>query len=695
MSGRSFTSLSWKVRHTMATPTRPSASDAPGVGPPTLPSPHKYDSALGWIRHVLFGRPLPTSRADEQKLPIGMALPILSSNMLSSNAYATEAILAILILAQAGPGAFRFATPIALAISAVLVVVTLSYIQIIYAYPEGGGAYPVSRDNLNPVASLIAGASLMVDYLLTVAVSVAAGVAAIIAMLAGTAAGTLLQAHIVPLCLIAIVALTVANVRGLRESGALFAAPTYVFIGAILATIVAGLIAQAAHPAYAQAALAQGRAEALRGAGDGMRAVGWILLLQAFSQGCAALTGMEAISSTVPVFRQPSDRNAALTMYVMSGLAVVMFFGLTYVANALGMPYHGAADFDAARPGYQSVVAVVAARAWPPALHFMFYVVQVSTALVLLLAANTAFAGFPQLASMMARDSYLPRQLASLGDRLAYNNGIIILALIAAALIVIFRGLVDALLPMYAIGVFIGFTLAQAGMVRRWRRLRTPGWQRSLAFNVLGATATGLVVLIIAVSKFDSGDPISPHFHLGPYHPHYGVWIVLALVPLMVWAFLKVHQHYEETAQELSLERPVAAMPSHNTVLVLVSRLHRGIVDALNYARMMGDDVRAICIESNPDNTPGLKKDWERWAGDIPLVIMESPYRSLLGPLMRYIDAVQRERTDDIVTIIIPELVSRKWWHRLLHNQAAPVIRFALAARRDVFVVSARYFLGR
>jgi amino acid transporter len=653
-----------------------------------LLSPHKYESALGWVRHLLFGRPLPTSRADEQKLPIGMALPILSSNALSSNAYATEAILAILILAKAGPGAFSYSVPIAVAICALLLIVTISYIQIIYAYPEGGGAYPVSRDNLNPAASLVAGASLMVDYLLTVAVSVAAGVAAIIAMLAGTAAGTLLQAHIVPLCLISIVALTIANVRGLRESGLLFAVPTYVFIVGILATVVAGLFA---HAGPASPALTP--ANAVHQASDGMRAIGWILLLQAFSQGCAALTGMEAISSTVPVFRHPSDRNAALTMYVMSGLAVVMFLGLTYVANKIGMPYLHPQDFDASRPGYQSVVAVVADRAWPHALHFMFYVVQISTALVLLLAANTAFAGFPQLTSMMARDSYLPRQLAAIGDRLAYNNGIIVLALVASLLIIIFNGLVDALLPMYAIGVFIGFTLAQAGMVRRWNRLRTPGWQRSMISNALGALATGLVVLIIAVSKFATGDRISKAFHFGPYYPHYGVWIVLALVPVMVITFLKIHQHYATLAQELSLERPVAAMPSHNTVLVLVSRLHRGIVDALNYAEMISDDVRGISIESNPDGTPILKRDWEKWAGDIPLVIMESPYRSLLGPLLRYIDAVQRERSDDVVTIIIPELVSRKWWHRLLHNQAGPLIRFALAARRDVYVVSARYFL--
>jgi hypothetical protein len=425
-----------------------------------------------------------------------------------------------------------------------------------------------------------------------------------------------------------------------------------------------------------------------------VRAIGWILILQAFSQGCAALTGMEAVSSTVPVFERPSAQNAAKTMYVMSGLAVLMFFGLTYVANTLGTSYAQPSDFDASRPGYQSVVAIVADRAWPASLHWMFYVVQISTAIVLLLAANTAFAGFPQLTSMMARDGYLPRQLANIGDRLAYSNGIIILAVVAGALIIIFHGLVDALLPMYAIGVFIGFTLAQTGMVRRWMSLQTQGWQKSLFFNALGAISTGLVVLIIAVSKFDNGDKISPYFHVGPYFPHYGVWIVLVLVPIMVLAFLNIHRHYESLSEELSLDHMDVVVPHHNTVLVLVPRVHRGVIEALNYARLTSEDVRAVYIETDPAKTAALKEEWQAHITDIPLVIMESPYRSLVGPLLRYIDAVQKERSDDVVTIILPELVSRKLWHALLHNQAGPLLKLALLNRRDVIVTNVRYFLA-
>ncbi len=655
---------------------------------PSLPAPHKYDSAYGRLRHIIFGRPLASSRAGETQIPISMAVPILSSNALSSNAYATEAILGVLILAKSGTGAYPISVPISIAICLLLLIVTLSYIQVIHAYPEGGGAYPVSRDNLNTVASLVAGASLMVDYLLTVAVSVAAGVAAMIAMFAGTRVGTTLQDEVVPICLVSILALTIANLRGLKEAGMVFALPTYVFVISILTTVVAGLIAIWTHAPHVQAAVAMGHANEVTAARTGVQAVGLILILQAFSQGCAALTGMEAISSTVPIFQQPQAKNAVKAMYWMSGLAVVMFFGLTYIANALGARF-----MDASQPGYQSVVGQVANLAWPHALHWMFYVVQVSTAIVLLLAANTAFAGFPQLASMMARDGFLPRQLANFGDRLAFNNGILLLALVACALIVIFHGLVDALLPMYAIGVFIGFTLAQVGMVRRWQRLKTRGWRTSLAFNALGAVATGLVVLIIAVSKFDNGDVISPDFHFGPYHPHYGVWLVLVLVPILVALFLKIHVHYSAMGKELSLEEAQPTPPSRNVVLVLVPRLHRGIVNALNYARLISDDARAIYIETDTGKTADLKKQWEKYGADIPLVIMESPYRSLLGPLMRYIDTVQKERTDDVVTVVLPELVSRKWWHRLLHNQYAPLLRLAISSRRDVVLTNVRYFL--
>lgn len=655
--------------------TPQSGKSAQPTEPNALPPPHKYDSALGRLRRILFGRALPTSGLGHGKLPNFLALPIFSSDALSSNAYATEAILGVLILA--GTGALHFAWAIALGIAALLITVVLSYRQIIFAYPEGGGAYPVSRDNLGTVPSLVAAASLLIDYVLTVAVSVAAGVAAMIT------AYPVLQPHLVPLCVVATLLVTILNLRGIKEAGWAFAGPAYLFIFSILATIVAGLISLALHPAYTAPAASAGAA--LNGAKLGLHAIGLYLVLQAFSQGCTALTGVEAISNTTPVFKAPQERNAALTMAWMGGLATTMFLGLTFLANRFGIQHNFQ---DSTAPGYQSVVGQVANAAWPPALHFMFYVVQYATALVLVIAANAAFAGFPQLASMLARDSFLPRQLANIGDRLSYSNGILLLSAAAIALLLIFHGIVSNLLNLYAIGVFTSFTIAQYGMVRRWLRTREKGWQHSLFFNALGAVATGAVTLIIAVSKFDDGDKIVPFLPL-----RYGTWIVLILMPLMVMFFLRINLHYKEMSAELAVDGLEMTPPRHNTVLVLLPRMHRGIVEALNYARLTSDDVRAVYIETDPERTPRLKQDWNAYGTDIPLVIMESPYRSLIGPLLRYIDAVQKERTDDVVTIVLPELVSHKLWHALLHNQAGPLLKLALLNRRDVIVTNVRYFL--
>ena len=665
--------------------------------PPRLPAAHKYDSAVGKLRHLLFGRALATSQAGHMKLPVFLALPIFSSDALSSNAYATEAILGVLLLAGAAQGmgaagnigALHFVIPVALGICLLLATVVLSYRQIIFTYPDGGGAYPVTRDNVGTLASLVAAASLLVDYVLTVATSVASGVAAII-----TAAPSL-QPHLVFMCYVGILIVTLLNLRGVKEAGWTFAGPSYLFIGSVLATIAAGLIGAALHAPHVGPAVTEGiRAHA---AAQGLGAVGLYAVLRAFSMGCTALTGVEAISNTTPLFAEPHAKNAANTTVIMGVLAVLMFFGLSYLAVRFGI---NNALLDQSAANYKSVVGQVADIAWPPLAHGpswlqghnpMFWVVQLSTALILVIAANAAFAGFPQLASMLARDNFLPRQLANVGDRLSYSNGILILAAAACALIYVFKGIVDDLLSLYAIGVFTSFTLAQIGMVRHWLRERRPGWQVSMGINALGAAATGAVTLIIGISKFADGKPIG--FHVGPYQPHYGAWLVIVLVPLMVATFLKIHHHYDDLRRELSLDQPLPAEAAANVVLVLVPRLHRGILDALNYARLVSEDVRAVYIETNPDATSGLKRDWEHWAGAIPLVIMESPYRSLIGPLMRYIDAVQRERTDDVVTIILPELVSRKWWHRLLHNQAGPLIRFALAHRRDVIVTNVRYFL--
>lgn len=658
-------------------------------------------STLGRLRQLIFGKSLPTSRLSHEKLPNILALPIFSSDALSSNAYATEAILGVLVLATAdgAGGALHYAVPIAIGISILLAIVVVSYIQIINAYPDGGGAYPVSRDNLGTVPALVAAASLLIDYVLTVATSVAAGVAALVTMATDLAANNpanhhfqsmsnLLNGNITAFCVFSIVLIMVGNLRGVKESGVAFALPTYLFITSLLLTIGVGMVRlhlgiHNAQPLPPEA-LVQANHKLF------LHSIGIYLLLQGFSQGCTALTGVEAISNTVPLFRQPQVKNAVITMVTMGVLAIVMFIGLTVLTDG----YHIRA-IDQNSPHYQSVVGLVAQQAWPASWHFMFFVLQISTALVLILAANTAFAGFPQLASMLARDNFLPRQLANLGDRLSFNNGIIVLSVAACFLIYIFKGVVDSLLSLYAIGVFTSFTLAQTGMVRRWNRIRGPRWWVGFTINATGAVATGAVTLIIAVSKFADGNIISEHFHFGKYHPHYGAWMVIVLVPILVMMFQKINAHYKDMAQQLSVENYVPVVPQKNVVLVIVPRVHRGVVEALNYARLVSDDVRAVYVEVNPEATAPLKAAWEKWSQGIPLVIMESPYRSLIRPLLLYIDAVQKEREDDIVTVVVPEAITREWWHKILHNQAGPLLRLYLASRRDVIVTNVRYFLDK
>lgn len=624
----------------------------------------------------LLGRALASHEEEGQKVGPLAGVPMLGLDALSSAAYGPEATLTLLL--PLGALGLAYVGPITLLILALLTILYFSYRQTIVAYPTGGGSYTVAKENLGTRAGLLAAASLLLDYVLNVAVGIAAGVGALVSALPA------LHGHILALCLIILGIVALLNLRGVREAGWFFAGPSYLFIFSIIATIIAGLVGMAVHAPHVAQAVQTG--DSFQAAKTGVATIGLYALLRAFSQGCAALTGVEAISNTVPLFQEPRTNNAATTTNWMGVLAITMFVGLTVLTLRFGIHAH----LDANQGDYQSVVGQVANTAWPPVLHWMFYVVQYATAAILIIAANAAFAGFPQLASMLARDNFLPRQLANIGDRLAFSNGILVLAIAACFLLYIFKGIVDDLLSLYAIGVFTSFTLAQIGMVLRWNRTRVPGWQSNLFFNALGALATGVVTLIIGVSKFADGKVI---FSIGKFAPHYGAWIVIVLVPLMVWTFLKINRHYTAMTHELSLAETPHAMPSRNVVLVLVPRLHRGIVNALNYAHLISDDARAIYIETNPQLTAGLKKDWNEWGETTPLVVMESPYRSLIGPLMRYVDAVQKERSDDVVTIILPQLVSRKWWHAFLHNQYAPLLRLALSHRKDVVLTNVRYFL--
>lgn len=712
--------------------TTPQDTSSPNDTGPSLPPPHRYESSLGALRTFLFGRPLASAYTGHQQLPKLLALPIFSSDALSSVAYATEAIMGVLILTSTM--ALRQSLGIAAAICVLIFIVMASYRQIIAAYPTGGGAYPVAKENLGTLPALVAGAALLVDYILTVAVSVASGVDAVGSFSSASVTwleilGSWVNLHKSAVCLFCTALIMLANLRGVKESGAIFALPAYVFITSFVVLICEGIFGYYSghiHPMT----LAQMNVEAhAMDYNTGLKVAGVYLILQAFSSGCSALTGMEAISNTVPYFKQPSDKNAQDTMSWMAFIAIFFFAGITYLA----VVFH-TLPMDTKSADYQTVISQIAHNVFDgTGFAWFYYVVQISTAIILILAANTAFAGFPQLSAMLARDRFLPRQLASVGDRLVYANGIVILALVSCVLLVIFQGDVYELIPLYAVGVFTSFTLAQSGMVRHWLNDRRPGWQYSIFLNGLGAVATAIVAIIFVVSKWASGVVISPSlrvwtdgvwqwapaglhhwsfrayrqwqyahpgqalpgFTIGPgLTPHYGAWLVAVLIPLLVLMFKKIQLHYQAVRQQLSLQTYHPHTPGRHVVLVLIPGLNRGVVDALQYAALISTDCRAVYVEIDESVTPRLKENWEKWADDIPLLILASPYRSLIGPVRRYIDAVQRERADDVVTVVLPEFVSTKWWHALLHNQAGLLLKLSLLNRPGIVVTNVRYFLS-
>src|SRR5580704_2293364 len=600
------------------------------------------------LKRLIVGAPMPLAQARHERLSKTVALAVFSSDAMSSVAYATEEILLILILA--GAAAAHLTVPIAVAIAGLLVVVSVSYQQTIHAYPSGGGSYIVARANLGPSAGLVAAGALLIDYVLTVSVSVAAGVAAL------TSAVPWLLSHRVLLGVFFIAAIAYANLRGIRESGRVFAVPTYLFIVTFGALVATGLFRwlDGSLPAPAPAAPAAMATQTLT----------WFLVLRAFSSGCTALTGVEAISNGVPAFKRPEARNAALTMTWMTVILGMLFLGVSVLASALGVT--PLAD--------ETVVSQVARRLFGDGLFY--YLVQGSTTLILVLAANTSFADFPRLNSLLARDRYAPRQFRTLGDRLVFSNGILILAGLAALLIVIFQGDTHALIPLYAVGVFISFTLSQAGMVRHWITDGGAGWRWRLGINGVGALVTGAVTLVIAATKFT-----------------HGAWIVVLLIPILVVAFQAIHRHYEAVADELSLDHLIAEPPVNNTVLVLVGDLHMGVVKALRYAQSLSPSPKAVYVELDPSGTARLEERWSKGGCGVPLVVLASPYRSMLRPLLDYIGRIRERDAHSVVTIVIPEFMPRRWWQHLLHNQTALLVKGALLFRRGVVVVDVPFHL--
>jgi amino acid transporter len=601
------------------------------------------------VKKLFVGSPLATAQARHERLSRTSALAVFSSDALSSVAYATEEILLVLVLA--GSAALTFSIPIGIAIALLIAVVVSSYRQTILAYPHGGGAYIVTKDNLGTLPALVAAGALLIDYVLTVAVSVAAGVAAI------TSAFPILYDYRIALGVIFIAGIATVNLRGLRESGALFAVPTYLFVVSFAAMLAYGFVrwmfgwegvpAPAAEPAEMSQALTI------------------FLVLRAFASGCAALTGVEAVSDGVPAFRPPEARNARIVLAWLGIILVTLFIGITFLAH----------HYQVLPRAEETVVSQLARLIFGGGL--LYYEVQAVTMLILVFAANTAFADFPRLAYFLARDGFIPRQFGTRGDRLVFSNGILILGGLAALLILLFGGATHALIPLYAVGVFVSFTLSQASMVRRWLSRREEGWWWRWVLNAVGAATTGLVMLVIAATKFS-----------------HGAWMVVLLIPLLVALFMMIHRHYADVARQLSLVNYGGPPPIQHSVLVLVGDLHRGVAAALRYAQTLSTSAKAVYVELDPERTQKLEEKWGKFGLGVPLVVLTSPYRSLLTPFLDYVNHLLAVGENHVVTIVIPEFVPARWWQHLLHNQTALLIKGALLFRKGVVVVDVPFHLS-
>jgi len=644
------------------------------------------------IKRLLVGRAKRTEQAIHERLTKKTGLAVFASDALSSTAYASEEILLVLAVAVAygQTHASNYVVPITLVIATVLGIVATSYRQTIFAYPSGGGAYIVAKENLGTYAGLVAAAALLVDYVLTVSVSISAGVAAITSAALGTRFAWL-NNHKVFLCLILIAFIAIANLRGVRESGALFAGPTYSFVISFLFMIGYGMIHYFLYPESAPPISTENLKLA---EGYHLQPVTLFLLLGAFANGCVALTGTEAISNGIPAFKQPEARNAATTLTWMAVLLATMFIGTSVMAYF----YH-------VHPlENETVISQFARIIFKGPMGWFYYVIQGTTALILVLAANTSFADFPRLSSLLARDRFMPRQFGTRGDKLVFSNGIIILAIFSAILVAAFGGDTSRLIPLYAVGVFLSFTLSQVGMVRHWmkagRAQRADGpsheepaadnpadladerkqarhWRKSILINGLGAIATFIVLMVLIITKFI-----------------HGAWIVVVLIPLLVMMFRAIHRHYQELGKQLTMEGIQGLRPIRHEVIVPISGIHRGVVRALEYAKAIAPEhVTALYINIDEDITKKLREKWHQLGGGVELVVLASPYRSLVGPLIRYLDRRMKAHPDQMLTVVLPEFIPAKWWQHLLHNQTSLLLKGALLFKPDVIVTSVPYHL--
>jgi amino acid transporter len=604
------------------------------------------------LKRWLVGNPLKTAQAAHERLSKRLALAVFSSDALSSVAYATEEIL--LVLVPTSLALAHFSIPISMMIVLLLAILTLSYSQIIFEYPGGGGAYIVSKSNLGEWPGLTAAASLMIDYVLTVAVSVAAGIAAL------TSAIPALFPHRTALGVFAIIIVLLINLRGVRESGKVFAVPTYMFIGTLLLMLAVGAFQ------YLSGGMSPVTPQNLT-TSAAVESVSLFLLLRAFSSGCTALTGVEVISNGVSAFRPPEPKNAAITMAMMAVVLGTLFMGISTLAYHLGVvPKED-----------ETVISQVARATFGEGP--LYYLVQATTMMILILAANSAFAGFPRLASLLARDSFMPRQMAMMGDRLVFSNGIIILGAFSGFLIVLFKSDTHALIPLYAVGVFLSFTLSQAGMVRRWLIKRGPHWRKKIAINGIGAVTTAIATTIIASTKF-----------------MHGAWIVIVLIPMFIMMFRGIRSHYKAVTEQVALSRGHRPpMPRRNIVLIPIGGVNRAVIRAVDYARSRPGEIRAVLVDLDSEDTAKVEMQWAQWGCGVNLVVLPSPYRSILGSLLDYIEEILEKEPDSWVTVVIPEILPARWWQNILHNQRALMLKAALLFKDRVILTDVPFHLTR
>lgn len=606
------------------------------------------------LGRLLIGKSLKTEDLKGEKFNVFWGLPILSSDAISSVAYAGEEILWVLV-PIVGLISYKYMFYAALCIVFLMFLLVFSYRQTIDSYPNGGGSYIVAKDNLGTVPGLVAGSALSIDYILTVAVSTSAGTAAI------TSAMPALLPHKVLITVAVIIIITIGNLRGLRESSKIFGIPTYFFMFSVLAMIVIGIV-----KVHVFGYVPQSAYEIPEVTGD----ITVFLFLKAFASGCTALTGIEAVSNGIPSFKEPSQKNAKIVLGLLAFVVLLIFGGLSYLSTL----YHAVPNSE------KTVIAQIANQVFGTSI--MFYVIQATTAIILIMAGNTAFAGLPLLLALMAKDGFAPRQFAKRGKRLGFSNGIIVLSILSCILVVIFKGDTHLLLPLYAVGVFISFTLSQAGMFTRWVKTKKRGWRHKAFINGLGCMVTLVTVIIIGITKF---------FH--------GAWIVCILIPVIVFVMLKIKYHYTKVAQQLKLnvnERPkeINLAEQERYVIVPIDTLNKSFLKALNYARTISDNIIVFHVSVDDEATKKLVKKWEQYNVGIPIIVRKSPYRSIVGPLVKFIESEEYAAgPKDTVTVVMPQFIVTKWWGNILHNQTALFVKTMLLRRRNIAMVTVPYII--